>query len=114
MFGPGGLGLEGANLTDAQRDTVKGIVDSHREEMQALFERVTAARRALSASADAGRVDDSQAAEVGSATAALALAEAKVRAEVLQLLTPEQRAEITRRAAERELRFAERTRRGRQ
>ena len=90
LFGPGGAGLDGANLTDTQKDQVKGIVDSHREEMRALLDRQALARRALTLSAESGRVDDAAANEVGAASAALALAEAHMRAEVFQVLTPEQ------------------------
>lgn len=108
LFGPGGVGIEGANLTDAQRDSVKGIVDSHREEMRGLLDRQAQARRALAVSAETGQVDDAAANEVGAASAALALAEAHMRAEVFQLLTPEQRATVQKRAAERADRLSER------
>ena len=112
LFGPAGAGLDGANLTDAQKDQVKSIVDAHRDEMRALLDRQAQARRALTASADSGQVNEAAATDVGTASAALALAEARLRAEVLQLLTPEQRAAIQKRADERAERFAER--RGRQ
>ena len=101
VFGPGGLGLEGANLTEAQREQVRAVVDQHRDEIRGLFERVTQARRALSASAERGQVDEAAASQVGEASAALALAEARIRAEVLQLLTPEQRAAVQKRVEER-------------
>jgi Spy/CpxP family protein refolding chaperone len=110
LFGPGGAGLDGANLTDAQKDQVKSIVDGRRDEMRALLDRQATARRTLSASADSGQVDEAAATEVGNASAALALAEARLRAEVLQLLTPEQRALVQKRAAERAERFSERRR----
>ena len=110
LFGPGGAGLEGANLTDAQKEQVKSIVESHRDEMKALLDRQATARRTLTASADGGQVDEAAATEVGHASAALALAEARLRAEVLQVLTPEQRAEVQKRAVERAARFSERRR----
>jgi len=105
LFGPGGMGLEGANLTDAQKDQVKGIVDAHRAEMRGLLDRQAQARRMLTASADSGQVNEALAANVGNTTAAVALAEARLRAEVLQVLTPEQRAALQQRAAERAERF---------
>jgi Spy/CpxP family protein refolding chaperone len=108
LFGPGGSGIEGANLTEAQKEQVKSIVDTHRGEMRALLDRHAMARRALALSADSGQVDQAAATEVGNASAALALAEAQLRAEVLQVLTPEQRAAVQQRAAERAERFAER------
>ena len=112
LFGPGGAGIEGANLTEAQKDQVKAIVESHRDEMRGLLDRQAQARRALAASAESGRVDDAAANEVGAASASLALAEARMRAEVFQLLTPEQKAAVQKRASERAERFADR--RGRQ
>jgi Spy/CpxP family protein refolding chaperone len=84
---------------------VKAIVESHRDEMRGLLDRQAQARRALTASAESGRVDDAAANDVGAASAALALAEARMRAEVFQLLTPEQRAAVQKRADERAQRF---------
>jgi Spy/CpxP family protein refolding chaperone len=110
LLGPGGHGLEGASLTDAQKEQVKSIVDAHRDELRGLLDRQAQARRTLAASADSGQVDEAAATEVGSASAALALAEARLRAEVLQILTPEQRAAVQKRAAERAERFSERRR----
>ena len=105
LFGPGGAGIEGANLTEAQKDQVKAIVESRRDEMRGLLDRQAQARRALVASAESGHVDDAAANDVGAASAALALAEARMRAEVFQLLTPEQRAAVQKRAEERAQRF---------
>ena len=105
LFGPGGGGIEGANLTEAQKDQVKAIVESHRDEMRGLLDRQAQARRALAASAESGRVDDAAANDVGAASASLALAEARMRAEVFQLLTPEQRAAVQKHAQERAERF---------
>jgi periplasmic protein CpxP/Spy len=109
LLGPG-AGLEAANLTDAQKDQVKSIVDARRDEIRALLDRQAQARRTLAAAADRGQVDEAAATEVGHASAALALAEARLRAEVLQLLTPEQRAAVQQRAAERAERQSERRR----
>ncbi len=108
MLGPGGAGLEGANLTDAQKEQVKSIVEAHRADMRAVLDRQAEARRALAASVERGQVDDAAANEVGAASAALALAEARLRVEVLQVLTPEQRAAVQKRAAERAEHFKER------
>ena len=108
LLGPGGAGLDGANLSDAQKEQVKSIVESHRDELRGLLDRQAEARRALAASVERGQVDDAAASEVGAASAALALGEARLRVEVLQVLTPEQRAAVRTRAAERAERFKER------
>ena len=108
VFGPGGLGLKRANLTEAQREQVRAVVDQHRDEMRGLLQRVTGARRALTAAAENGQVEDVQAQEYGAATAALAVAQARVRAEVSQLLTPEQRALVQKQRDETQQWFAER------
>jgi Spy/CpxP family protein refolding chaperone len=108
LLGPGGAGLDGANLTDAQKEQVKSIVEAHRDEMRGLLDRQADARRALAASVERGQVDDAAANDVGAASAALALAEAKLRVEVLQVLSPEQRAAVQKRAAERAEHFKER------
>jgi Spy/CpxP family protein refolding chaperone len=114
LLGPGGAGIEGANLTEAQQDQVKSIVDARRDELRGLLDRQALARRTLAASAETGAVDEAAAAEVGQASGALALAEARLRAEVLQILTPEQRAAVQKRSAERAERFKERRDRDRQ
>jgi Spy/CpxP family protein refolding chaperone len=108
LLGPGGAGIEGANLTEAQKERVKSIVDAHRDELRGLIDRQAQARRTLAASVESGQVDEAAAADVGNASAALALAEARLRVEVLQTLTPEQRAAVQQRAAERAERFKER------
>ncbi len=109
VFGPGGIGLERASLTAGQREQVRAVVDQHRDEMRGLLQRVTEARRALTASAENGQVDEAQAQEFGAATAALAIVQARVRAEIVQLLTPEQRAQVEKRRDERQQRFSERS-----
>ncbi len=92
--GRGGFGVNLPSLTDAQRQQIRGVFQAHREETRALVARERIARQALRVSAGNGQVDQSQATELGSATAALAAARAQAHAEVLQLLTPEQRQEL--------------------
>ena len=100
--GPGGFGMLGPiqrlNLTDAQRVQVKGILDSHAEEFKALGERGRTAHDALQAAVNADPVDDAairqKSAEVAAVDADMAVTGAHVRAEVLQILTAEQRTEL--------------------
>lgn len=86
------------NLTDAQRDQVKAIADSHRDEWKALGDRGRAAHEALQAAISADAVNESvireKAAEVAAVEADLAVARAKAHAEVVQLLTSEQKTKL--------------------
>ena len=108
-MGPGAFGMLGPiqrlNLTDAQKDQVKGILDSHAAEFKSLGDRGRAAHDALQAAVNADAVDDAairqKSAEVAAVDADMAVTGAHVRAEVLQVLTAEQRAELKKLQAER-------------
>ena len=98
--GPGGplagLPLRELNLTDAQREQVRQIVDSRQQETRAIGERAMAAREALhdattSPSFDEGLVR-ARAAEMAAIDADMAVARARIFADVFQILTPEQQA----------------------
>ena len=121
MHGHGGYhgqdmrgGLRGLDLTEAQREQVRGIF---KEQAPAMRERMEIARKAhqeLRAASLAPGFDSARARELAD-TAAKALADAAVlRAEamskVVALLTPEQRAKLDERRAKRE----ERRQRGEQ
>lgn len=106
-FGRGFLGLDPPELRDAQREQIRGVMAQHREEIRALIERVGQARKVMQASAQNGQVNEAEAAEFGNASAALALVEARVRSQVLELLTPEQRFEVQTRRAQMEQRLAD-------
>ncbi len=122
MGGPGMLGtlmLGRLDLSDAQRNQVKTILDSHRDEQRALGERGRAAHEALDAAAAGDTFDEglvrTRAAELAIVDADVAVARARIYSEVLQILTADQRskaktiqAEMKDRQAEREKRRAER------
>jgi periplasmic protein CpxP/Spy len=102
--GPGGpmgmlpmLGRE-LNLSDAQRDQIKAIADSHKDEWKAIFDRERTAREALNAAISADTVNDAlvrqKSAEVAAVEADAAVARAHAHAEVLQILTAEQKAQL--------------------
>ena len=104
MFGgPGGpLGMlrmlgPQLNLTDAQKEQIKNIAESHREEWKALGDRERLAHEALTAAIMADTMDEalirSKSAELGVVQADAAVASARARAEVWQILTPEQQAQ---------------------
>lgn len=99
--GPGGFGpmlLERLNLTTDQRDRVKQIRESHREEQQALRTRAMQAHQALQGAVTSPTFDESavrtRAAEVATVDADVAVAEARIYAEVYQILTSEQQEQL--------------------
>ena len=93
-FGMGGFALRGLDLTDAQRDQVKAIMESHRDEQQAIGDRMQAARKALHQAIAADTFDEAairaKAAEIGAVEADAAVLQAKIKSEVFAILTPEQ------------------------
>ena len=102
-FGPGGpmgplggLPLRELNLTDAQREQVRQIVDSRQQETRAIGERAMAAREALHAATTSPSFDEAliraKAAELAAIDADMAVSRARVFADVFQILTPEQQA----------------------
>jgi Spy/CpxP family protein refolding chaperone len=100
-MGPGGplamLRMMGPRLglTDAQKDQVKNIAESHREEWKALGDRARTAHEALHDAVTAETVDEAlirqRSADVAAVEADLAVAQARTHAEMWQVLTPEQR-----------------------
>ena len=107
--GPGGpMGLlpmlgRDVELTDAQKDQLKAIAESHKEDWKALADRGRAAHTALNQAIMADSVDENlirqKSAELAAVDADFAVARAKARAEVFQVLTAEQRAKVKEHAA---------------
>jgi Spy/CpxP family protein refolding chaperone len=98
--GPGGLGpmmLERLNLTTDQRDRVRQIMDSHRDEQKAIGDREMTARGALN-DAITGPFDEgairSQAANLAAVDADQAVLQARIYGEVFQILTSEQQQQL--------------------
>jgi Spy/CpxP family protein refolding chaperone len=94
-FGGGpGLMLRQLNLTDQQKQQVKGIFEQHKPELQQVRERIHTAIQAQRTAAEANPPDDAairaKATDVASAEADLAVALAHIRSEVFAILTPEQ------------------------
>jgi Spy/CpxP family protein refolding chaperone len=105
-MGPGALGrmgpmgligpiVERLGLSDAQKDSVKTIMQSHSAEFKTLFDRASTARRALEDAVMADPIDDAairqKSADVAAVDADMAVAGAHVRTEVFQVLTADQR-----------------------
>jgi protein CpxP len=93
-FGMGGLMLRDLDLTDAQREQVKAIMESHRDEQKAIGDRMQAARKALHDAIAADTFDETavraKAAEIGAVEADAAVLQATIKSEVFGILTPEQ------------------------
>jgi Spy/CpxP family protein refolding chaperone len=102
--GPGGpMGMlpmlgRAIDLTDAQKDQIKAIADSHQAEWKTIFDRERTAREALNAAIAADTVNDAlvrqKSAEVAAVEADAAVARAHARAEVMQILTADQKAKL--------------------
>lgn len=99
--GPGGFApmmLRQLDLTSEQRDKVKQIMDSHRDEQRGLMERSMKAHEALAEASTTGAFDEgavrARAAEVAAVESDMAVAQARVFSEVYQILTPEQQTKL--------------------
>ena len=109
MMHPGGPGRGGPmgmlpmlgprlGLTDTQRDQIKNIAASRRGEWKALADRTMAAHQALNEAVTADAIDESlihqRSADVAAVEADVAIARAHAHAEILQLLTADQKAQL--------------------
>ena len=108
--GPGGPGMGGPmlgllpmmasrlDLTDTQKDTFKSIAQSHSEDWKGLLDHERTARQAVQSAIDAETFDEAairqRSIELGNAEADVAVAQARVRQEVLQVLTADQKARL--------------------
>lgn len=101
MGGRGGFAFREVmrDLTDAQREQVKAIHEKHAERIRPLAERARAAHEALENALLSGNTANLQALsiEIGNAETELTFAQAQVQAEILTVLTPEQKQKIAER-----------------
>jgi periplasmic protein CpxP/Spy len=85
-------------LTDAQREQIRTIAQTHRDEWQTLADRGRAAHQALMAAVAADEINESairaKSAEMAAVEADAAVARAHARAEVLQILTADQKSTL--------------------
>jgi periplasmic protein CpxP/Spy len=103
--------LRGLDLSEAQREQIRTIMQSHREEAQALAQRGAAALRTLNdatmAGGDEGAIrQHSQ--SLGEVVGDAAILRSRVHGEVWGVLTPEQQAKATAMRADRQQRMEER------
>ena len=86
------------NLTDAQRDQIKAIADTHKDEWKALADRGRTAHMALDEAINADTVNDAairqKSADASAVDADIAVARAHAHAEVFQILTADQKAQL--------------------
>ena len=99
----GGMGLlpmlpRELNLTDSQREQVRSIAMSHRDEWKALADRARPAHEALMAAVMADSIDEglirAKSAEVANVEADMHVARAHAFAEVARILTADQKAKL--------------------
>ena len=109
-MGPGGPGMPGGplamflgrggerlGLTDAQQSQIKSIADSHKADLHTALQQVVTARRLLLQAQINGQTDDQirqLSGQVAQAEANAAVAEAHAIAEAMQVLTPDQQAQV--------------------
>jgi protein CpxP len=107
MDGPRPLGpmmLNRLGLSDTQRDQVKQIVDSHRDEQKALNDRGRTARETLDEVTATGTFDEStaraRAADLAAVDADMAVARARIYSDVFQVLTKAQQDQLVKMQAD--------------
>lgn len=102
--GPGGpMGMlpmlgRRLNLTPAQHDQIKAIAQSHKDEWKALGDRERTVRMSLNDAVTADAIDEAairqKSSEVAAVDADMAVARAHAYAEVVQILTPDQKTQL--------------------
>jgi Spy/CpxP family protein refolding chaperone len=108
MGGPMGIGIDRRDLSDAQREQVKAIRERHAAEIKPLVEQTQAARKALHDNVLGGGTNlRALAMELGKAEGDLAFANAQIEAEMIAVLTPEQRQKMQERAKDMDARRAQ-------
>jgi len=94
----GGMEFRGLDLTDDQRAQLRKIREARQPEFKAAGEKLHAAREGMRALIEADSINESairgKSQEVAAAEAEVAILNAKVRAESMQILTSEQQAKL--------------------
>jgi protein CpxP len=115
--GPGamgdiGLALRQLDLSDAQREQVRGIMNSHQAAFTEIGDRLRTAHQGLQEAVSADTVDEAairaKSTEVAAVQADAAVLRARVRQEVVSILTAEQQAKAKELRAAAETRMKER------
>jgi periplasmic protein CpxP/Spy len=113
-----GLPLRELQLTDAQREQVRGIMTARQADFKAIGDRLHAAQEAQRAAVTRVPIDENEirarVTEASTAEADFAILRARIHEQVYQVLTPEQQAKAKTLDAERQKRRAERVERSKQ
>jgi Spy/CpxP family protein refolding chaperone len=100
------------NLSPTQRDQIKAIADSHKDEWKGLADRARTAHQALNNAVTADSVDEAlirqKSSEVAAVDADMAVARAHAHAEVFQLLTSDQKTQLKKMQTDRQNRMKNR------
>ena len=108
-----GLPLRGLDLTDAQREQVRGIYSARQADFKAIGDRLKTAHDAQRQAVTRVPVDENEirarVSEASAVEADFAILRARIHEQVYQVLTPEQQAKAKSLDAERQKRRAERT-----
>lgn len=111
-MGMQGLPLRGLDLTDAQREQVRGIMSARQADFKAIGDRLRAAHEAQRQAVTRVPVDENEirarVSEASAVEADFAILRARIHEQVSQVLTPEQQAKAKTLAAERQKRRSER------
>jgi len=111
-MGMGGLPLRGLDLTDAQREQVRGIMTARQADFKAIGDRLKTAHEAQRQAVTRVPVDENEirarVSEASAVEADFAILRARIHEQVYQVLTPEQQAKAKTLAAERQKSRAER------
>lgn len=96
--GPLGPAMRELDLTDDQKQQLKTIAESHRDEFRAAGEKARAAHDGMQALIEADNLDENairlKSTEIAAAEADVMILNAKVRKESMQVLTAEQKAKL--------------------
>ena len=113
-FGPGrgGFPLAQLELTDAQREQVRTVMQRHREDMEAVGKRLHEAHEAQRAAVETVPVNEalirSTSQALATAQTDMALLQARIHSDIWGVLTPDQQAKAKELKAQRDTRAKER------
>jgi periplasmic protein CpxP/Spy len=114
-MGGAGMVLRALDLTEAQREQVKNVMQGHREDMTAIGKRLREAHRAQREAIETVPVNEglirSTSQALATAETDMAILQSRIHNEVWNLLTPEQQAKAKELKAQRENRVKQRQQR---